>query len=150
MNKVYNVNKKEFNFMKYVYPAFIKKKEGIFRVFIPDLPKIRTFGLSFYDAINAGRDACLLWLLNAEENGEDIPIPNFDRYLDSIEEDYRGENSIKTFIDINTGDYKKEFIHNLLLHPNKKGVKLVVRNDMEIIDTFTAEKIIQDSEELEL
>ena len=133
--------------MKYVYPAFIKKIDGIFRVLIPDLPKIRTFGVSLYEAINVGRDACLLWLLNAEENGEDIPIPNFDRDLDSIEEEYRGENAIKTFIDIDTSDNKKEFIHNLLLHPNKKGVKLVVRSDIEIIDTFTAEKIIQDSEE---
>ena len=133
--------------MKYVYPAFVKKAEGIFRVLIPDLPKIRTFGVSLYEAINVGRDACLLWLLNAEENGEDIPIPNFDRDLDSIEEDYRGENAIKTFIDVNTDEDKKEFIHNLLLNPNKKGMKLVVRNDIEIIDTFTAEKIIQDSEE---
>ena len=136
--------------MKYVYPAFIKKKEGIFRVFIPDLPKIRTFGLSFYDAINAGRDACLFWLLNAEKNGEYIPIPDFDRDLDTIEEEYSGYNAIRTFIDVNTDDYKKEFIHYLLVDYNKKGLKLVVRNDMEIIDTFTAEKTMQDSEELDL
>lgn len=136
--------------MKYVYPAFIKKIDSIFRVLIPDLPKIRTFGFSLYDAINAGRDACLLWLLNAEENGEDIPIPDFDRDLDTIEEEYTGYNSIRTFIDVNTSDDKKEFIHYLLVDTNKKGVKLVFRSDIEIIDTFTAEKTMQDSEELDL
>ena len=139
---------KGFDFMKYVYPAFIKQVDSIFRVLIPDLPKIRTFGFSLYDAINAGRDACLFWLLNAEKNGEYIPIPDFDRDLDTIEEEYSGYNAIRTFIDVNTDEDKKEFIHYLLVDSNKKGLKLVVRNDMDIIDKFTAEKVIQDSEKM--
>ena len=132
--------------MNYVYPAFIKNTDNIFRVIIPDLPKIRTYGFSLYEAINAGREACLLWLLNAEENGEEIPTPNFDRDLNTIEEEYKGENSIKTLIDVNTDSVKTEFTHDLLLHPTKKGVKLVVPNNQEEIDKFTAEKILQDSE----
>ena len=132
--------------MNYVYPAFIKNTDNIFRVIIPDLPKIRTYGFSLYEAIKAGREACLLWLLNAEENGEEIPTPNFDRDLNTIEEEYKGENSIKTLIDVNTDSDKTEFTHDLLLHPTKKGVKLVVPNNQEEIDKFTAEKILQDSE----
>ena len=85
-------------------------------------------------------------MLNAEENGEQIPTPDFDRDLNTIEEEYKGENSIKTFIDVNTDSDKTEFTHDLLLHPTKKGVKLVVPNNQEEIDKFTAEKILQDSE----
>lgn len=133
--------------MNYVYPAFIKNTDNIFRVIIPDLPKIRTYGFSLYEAINAGREACLLWLLDAEENGEEIPAPNFNRNLDTIEEEYKGQNAVRTLIDINTNEYKKEFTHDLLLHPSKKGVKLVVPNNQEEIDKYTAEKILQDSEE---
>ena len=62
-------------------------------------------------------------VIKCRKNGEYIPIPDFDRDLDTIEEEYSGYNAIRTFIDVNTDEDKKEFIHYLLVDSNKKGLK---------------------------
>ena len=61
--------------MKYVYPAvFTPLADGHYDVYIPDLPHCRTFGVSLADAIEMAQDAASMWLWDAENNKELIPL----------------------------------------------------------------------------
>ncbi|MDR2167243.1 MAG: type II toxin-antitoxin system HicB family antitoxin [Clostridiales bacterium] len=63
--------------MKYVYPAiFTPLEDGVFDVYVPDLPYVRTFGNSLAEAIEMAEDAISMWLWDAENNKEDIPQPS--------------------------------------------------------------------------
>ena len=64
--------------MKKAYPAIFTPIEdgefaGGYRVYIPDLPVIRTFGKDLEDAIEMAIDAASMWLWDAENNNETIP-----------------------------------------------------------------------------
>ena len=63
--------------MKYAYPAiFTPLEKGQFDVYIPDLPYCRTFGKDLADAIEMAEDAASMWLWDAENNKESIPVPS--------------------------------------------------------------------------
>jgi len=63
--------------MKYVYPAiFTPLDEGGYDVYIPDLPYCRTCGDCLAEAIEMAEDAASMWLWDAENNKEEIPIPS--------------------------------------------------------------------------
>jgi predicted RNase H-like HicB family nuclease len=65
--------------MKYAYPAIFTPLEdtpGGYDVYIPDLPVCRTFGRNMTEAIEMGEDAASMWLWDAENNDEMIPVPS--------------------------------------------------------------------------
>jgi len=68
---------KEVPTMKYAYPAiFTPLEDGQYDVYIPDLPYCRTFGHSLADAIEMAEDAASMWLWDAENKREAIPLPS--------------------------------------------------------------------------
>ena len=67
--------------MKKAYPAiFTPIEEGEFaggyRVYVPDLPVVRTYGKDLEDAIEMAVDAASMWIWDAENNNEAIPMPS--------------------------------------------------------------------------
>ena len=64
--------------MKYVYPAiFTPLDDGQYDVYVPDLPYCRTCGLNLAEAIEMAEDAVSMWLWDAENKSENIPVPSF-------------------------------------------------------------------------
>jgi len=77
--------------MKYVYPAVFHTENGQYLVDVPDLPCIHTFGDDLSDAMEMAADAIEMWLVDAEDNNEIIPLPS----------------AIDTLISANTGAFVK-------------------------------------------
>ncbi|KJS01930.1 MAG: antitoxin HicB [Peptococcaceae bacterium BRH_c4a] len=88
--------------MKYVYPAlFTPLPSGEYDVRIPDLPGCITCGKDLADTIEMAEDAAAMWLCDAEDNQEKIPVPskelnvNHPQFLNFVvadTEEYRREN----------------------------------------------------------
>jgi len=88
--------------MKYVYPAlFTPLPSGEYDVRIPDLPGCITCGKDLADAIEMAEDAAAMWLCDAEDNQEKIPVPSkelnvnhpqFISFVVADTEEYRREN----------------------------------------------------------
>jgi len=62
--------------MKYVYPAILTEEDGKILVSVPDLPGTYTFGDDLADALYMAQDAIEMWLWDAENNNEEIPLPS--------------------------------------------------------------------------
>jgi antitoxin HicB len=63
--------------LKYVYPAiFTPLPSGEYDVRVPDLPGCITCGKNLADAIEMVGDAIAMWLCDAEDNQETIPLPS--------------------------------------------------------------------------
>lgn len=70
--------------MKYVYPViFTPLPSGEYDVRIPDLPGCITCGKDLADAIEMAQDAAAMWLSDAEDNQELIPLPSENLTADS-------------------------------------------------------------------
>lgn len=70
--------------MKYVYPAvFTPLPSGEYDVRIPDLPGCITCGNNLVDALEMAEDAISMWLCDAEDNQELIPIPSKNLSLEN-------------------------------------------------------------------
>lgn len=88
--------------MKYVYPAiFTPLPSGEYDVRVPDLPGCITCGKNLADAIEMAEDAISMWLCDAEDNQESIPVPSekltadhpqFINFVVADIEKYRREN----------------------------------------------------------
>lgn len=88
--------------MKYVYPAiFTPLPSGEYDVRVPDLPGCITCGKNLADAIEMAEDAISMWLCDAEDNQESIPVssekltvdhPKFINLVVADIEKYRREN----------------------------------------------------------
>lgn len=87
--------------MKYVYPAIFIQEGTDYNVQVPDLPGCVTFGRNLPDAIQMARDAMSMWLCDAEDNMEIIPVPSshvvcedggFINLIDCDTDAYRREN----------------------------------------------------------
>lgn len=88
--------------MKYVFPAlFTPLPSGEYDVRIPDLPGCITCGKDLADAIEMAEDAAAMWLCDAEDNQEKIPVPSkelnvnhpqFVNFVVADTEKYRREN----------------------------------------------------------
>ncbi len=88
--------------MKYVYPAiFTPLLSGEYDVRILDLPGCVTFGKDLVDAIEMAEDAAAMWLCDAEDNKEPIPVssekltaepPGFVNFIVADTNKYRREN----------------------------------------------------------
>ena len=62
--------------MKYIYPAVFTEDDGHFLISFPDFPHIHSEGESLTEAFDMAEDALNLWLWDAEENGDSIPVPS--------------------------------------------------------------------------
>ena len=63
--------------MKHVYPAvFTPLEDGVFDVYVPDLPYVRTCGNSLAEAIEMAEDAIAMWIAHNEDNNNKIPPPS--------------------------------------------------------------------------
>jgi predicted RNase H-like HicB family nuclease len=62
--------------MKYAYPAIFTPEGDNVLVDVPDLPGISTFGSGAADAIYMAQDAIEMWLWDAENKEEQIPVPS--------------------------------------------------------------------------
>lgn len=60
--------------MKYVYPAIFTPEGTDYNVLIPDLAGCVTFGYDLPDAIAMARDAMSMWICDAEDKGESLPV----------------------------------------------------------------------------
>jgi predicted RNase H-like HicB family nuclease len=85
--------------MKYVYPALLFNDEGKVGVEIPDLPGCFTFGENMADALLMAKDAVEMWLWDAENNNENIPIASEALTIP--------ENMTFSLIAADTDDYRK-------------------------------------------
>lgn len=91
--------------MKYVYPAiFTPAADGGYSVHVPDLPGCRTQGNSLADAIDMAEDAAAMWLWDAENEKESIPVaseslevtaPEFVNLVMSDTDKYRREHDTR-------------------------------------------------------
>ena len=67
--------------MKLYYPAiFSKETDGQYSVLFPDFPEAITFGDDFIQAIERAKACIELCLEGRIDNGEDIPIAQFERF----------------------------------------------------------------------
>lgn len=62
--------------MKYVYTAILEPDGSQYNVSFPDIPECVTCGDNLTDAISMAEDALSLWLTEAEESGDRIPVPS--------------------------------------------------------------------------
>lgn len=88
--------------MKYIYTAtFVPNEDGTkYYCRVPDLPGCITTGCSIDDAIEMITDAASGWLVVAEDEGNDIPVPTPQRNLDIP------ENATCSIIRIDTIAYR--------------------------------------------
>lgn len=98
--------------MKAAYPIFIKQKEDVFLVYIPDW-KIYTEGSNFVDAIEMARDAIGLSGIVKEDDKIEFPqISTYDEAIIKAKED-ADENidfstGILTLVDVDFVEYRKK------------------------------------------
>jgi len=70
--------------MRYVYQAvFTPLEDGGYDVYIPDLPGCGTCGEDLADAICMAEDAAAMWLWDAENKGETIPVSTGEHQVDA-------------------------------------------------------------------
>jgi len=85
--------------MKYVYPAILFSDEGQIGVRVPDLPGCFTYGIDKAEALLMAKDAVEMWLWDAENKQEDIPIPS--------ETLKTGKGEMLTLIAADTDEYRQ-------------------------------------------
>ncbi len=68
--------------MKYVYPVvFTEDEDGSYMAAAPDLPGLVTCGRTLAEAVDMARDACEMWLADAEKKRETIPEPSDVKHI---------------------------------------------------------------------
>lgn len=91
--------------MKYVYATIFTPDEGGYRVRVPDLPGLVTYGDSLADALDMARDAIEMWLWDAEN--EDEPIPEATP-IDDIDQSEDGPDAIVNYVVADTDAYRRQ------------------------------------------
>ena len=92
-----------------VYPVIFEKDGEGFLVTIPDLQK-NTQGRNLAEAISMARDLISLILVDLEDDGKELPLPNTIKYKSPI-------NSIFSYVDVDLTAYRQKY-----------GAKLVKKN----------------------
>ena len=69
--------------MKYIYSALFKVEQDKVYARVPDLPGCITTGKDLEDAIDQITDAASIWLVSAEDDGEEIPAATPQSSLES-------------------------------------------------------------------
>ena len=85
--------------MKYVYPAILYPDDDKIGVTVPDLPGCHTFGDDKANALFMAKDAVEMWLWDAENKSEAIPVASETLPLE------HGETI--TLIAADTDEYRK-------------------------------------------
>lgn len=120
--------------MKGVYPVFITEGNKNYLVRIPDFD-IDTQGEDLAEAIEMARDAIGLMGIELEDEGKEMPMP------DSIKENDKYKDAIKTLVDVDFDEYRRQqdmrlvkrnctIPYNLSMAADKAGlnVSMVLRN----------------------
>ena len=90
--------------MKYTYPAILTEEDGKILVSVPDLAGLHTFGDDLAEALYMAQDAIEMWLWDAENNSENIPIPSS---LTSLSTTLK-HNQFINFVLADTEEYRKQ------------------------------------------
>ncbi len=69
------------------YVALLDGVEGAYGIVVPDLPGCTAAGATIAEALTNAIDAVRDWILDAREDGEDIPQPRDMRALQLADED---------------------------------------------------------------
>ena len=85
--------------MKYVYPAILYSDDGQVGVKVPDLPGCFTYGSNKAEALLMAKDAVEMWLWDAENKQEPIPVASDSLIIEAGE--------IFTLIAADTNEYRK-------------------------------------------
>jgi predicted RNase H-like HicB family nuclease len=91
--------------MKYVYPAIFTPAAEGYRVRIPDLPGLLTFGETLCDALEMAQDTTEMWLWNAEVKSEYIPPAST---VEEVEELLTDRFQFVTLIVADTYQYRRQ------------------------------------------
>ena len=102
---LWGTDRKEKRIMKYVYPTIFTPDEGGYRVRVPDLPGLVSFGDSLADALSMARDAIEMWLWDAENNGERIPEPT---PIDHVNTSADGPGAVVNYVFADTDEYRRQ------------------------------------------
>ena len=86
--------------MKYIYSASFNIESDKVYARVPDLPGCITTGSSLEDAIEQIKDAASIWLVAAEDHGDDIPAPTPQPEL------AHEDGTVFSFIQIDTLAYR--------------------------------------------
>ena len=86
--------------MKYVYPVILYPDDGKIGATVPDLPGCHTFGETKAEALLMAKDAIEMWLWDAENNGESIPVSSETLEL--------SEGEIMTLVAADTDEWRRE------------------------------------------
>ncbi len=87
--------------MKYIYPAVFSPEDSGYSVEFPDLPGCCTCGDSLEESLSMAKDALSLFLVELEDEKQDIPEPSPIQSL-SLE-----ENSFASLINVDTTIYRQ-------------------------------------------
>lgn len=87
--------------MKYIYPALFSPEDSGYSVEFPDLPGCCTCGDSLEESLSMAKDALSLFLVELEDEKQDIPEPSPIQSL-SLE-----ENSFASLINVDTTIYRQ-------------------------------------------
>ena len=91
--------------MKYAYPAIFTYEDDKVLVNVPDLPGLYTFGDSLPDALYMAQDAIEMWLWDAENNQEEIPLAS---NLDDVAKLCENQDSFVSLVVADTDEYRRQ------------------------------------------
>lgn len=83
------------------YPVIMEKDDSVIFVTIPDLDQY-TQGEDIADAICMARDLIALWIVDHEDDGKAVPVPN------SVSYDVP-KGAILSFVDVDVEEYRKKY-----------------------------------------
>ena len=89
--------------MKYVYPVIFYPDNGAVGITVPDLPGCHTFGTDTADALLMAKDAIEMWLWDAENKDEDIPVATPINDIEII------KNQQLTLVAADTDEWRKAY-----------------------------------------
>jgi len=90
--------------MKYVYPAIFTAKDGNVLASVPDLPGLHTFANSMADAIFMVQDAMEMWLWDAENKSESIPLASSQAQIAEVRE---SPEQVISMVAADTDEYRR-------------------------------------------
>jgi predicted RNase H-like HicB family nuclease len=91
--------------MKYVYPAVFTLEDENILVSVPDLPGLHTFGNNLDDALYMAGDAIEMWLWDAENNGETIPLASGQAEIERL---CKSSNQFVRLVTADTDEYRRQ------------------------------------------
>jgi len=89
--------------MKYVYPVIIYPDDDKIGITVPDLPGCHTFGADTAEALLMAKDAIEMWLWDAENKNEKIPLAS------KIDDVKKVKNHQITLVAADTDEWRKAY-----------------------------------------